>query len=81
MPIWGQGTDNTVSTDDRLERPVFLRNIVQDPIPLQNPLFIKFGMMKIIDPAENVDCGAIVSEKFWHHFWQKGFAAESKVKI
>jgi hypothetical protein len=34
-------------------------------------------MIKMVDHAENVDCGAFVSEKFWHHFWQKTFSAES----
>jgi len=31
----------------------------------------------MVDHAENIDCGAFVSEKFWHHFWQKTFSAES----
>ena len=34
----------------------------------------------MVDHAENVDCGAFVSEKFWHHFWQKTFSAESHLK-
>ncbi len=31
----------------------------------------------MINHAEKIDCGAFVSEKFWHHFWQKTFSAES----
>jgi len=31
----------------------------------------------MINHAEKVDCGAIVREKFWHHFWQNTFSAES----
>jgi hypothetical protein len=34
-------------------------------------------MSKIIDRVENVDRGAFVSENFWHHFYRKGFSAES----
>ena len=31
----------------------------------------------MINRAENVDRGAFVSEKFWPHFWQDTFSAES----
>jgi len=34
-------------------------------------------MSKMINLGGSVDCGTIVSEKFWHHFWQKPFSAES----
>jgi len=36
-------------------------------------------MKKIINRVEKVDCEAIVSEKFWHQFWQTTFSAESFV--
>ena len=32
----------------------------------------------MINHADKIDFGAFVSEKFWHHFWQKTFSAESK---
>jgi hypothetical protein len=32
----------------------------------------------MINHIEKVDCGAIVREKFWHHFLQKTFSAESQ---
>jgi hypothetical protein len=28
-------------------------------------------MKKIINRVEKIDCGAIVNEKFWHHFWRE----------
>ena len=31
----------------------------------------------MINHTEKVDCGAFVSENFWHHFWQKTFSAAS----
>lgn len=31
----------------------------------------------MINRVGNVDRGAIMSEEFWHHFWQKTFSAES----
>ena len=31
----------------------------------------------MINLTGSVDCGAFVSEKFWHHFWQKTFSTES----
>ena len=30
----------------------------------------------MINHTEKVDCGAFVSEKFWHHFWQKTFSGD-----
>ena len=33
----------------------------------------------MINLAGSVDCGAFGSEKFWDHFWQKTFSAESIV--
>jgi len=35
-------------------------------------------MSKMINLGGSVDCGAIVSENFWQHFWQKTFSAESQ---
>jgi hypothetical protein len=34
-------------------------------------------MKKIINRVEKIGFGAIVSEKFWHHFWREPFSAES----
>ena len=33
----------------------------------------------MINLGGSVDCGAIVSENFWQHFWQKAFSAESHI--
>jgi hypothetical protein len=34
-------------------------------------------MRKMVNLGGSVDCGAIVSKKFWYHFWQETFSAES----
>lgn len=34
-------------------------------------------MKKMINRVENINLGAIVSEKFLHHFYRKGFSVES----